>query len=333
MADPRPAHPGDHAHSPGHAEHEARVRAGLLYALAAYGWWGLAAFYFRAVGHVSPFEVLAHRVVWSVVLLFAVLAWTRRMGEVRALAGRPWMLGVLFVSAALVSVNWLVFIVAVDTGRLMQASLGYFINPLCSIVLGMVFLGERLRRLQWVAVGFAVAGVVVQTVVVGELPWISLTLAVSFALYGLVRKRAPVGPILGLAVETAMVAPFALVFLGLVGSGVVELGEGAGLAFLREGPGTAGLLVLAGGVTSLPLIWFAAATKRLRLTTIGFMQYISPSMQLLVAVLAFGEAFSGSQAVVFASIWVGVALFAWDSMRVHRAQGEAVRAVRRAEAS
>ncbi len=335
MPDTRSAHPtGQQPHTPHPAhgpEHDARVRAGLLYALAAYGWWGLAAFYFRAVGHVSPFEVMAHRVVWVVVLLAGLLAATRRLGEVATVVRSPRILRTLAISCVLIAVNWLCFIYAIDTGRLLHASLGYFINPLVSVFLGMIFLGERLRPLQWIAVACAAAGVTVQTFVVGELPWIALAVASSFGLYGLVRKQAVVGPITGLFTEAALLFPFTIAFLALVETGVLRLDRAEdGLAFLHAGPGTAALLVCAGVVTAAPLIWFVAAAKRLKLGTIGFMQYIAPTLQFLVAVLAFKEPFRPMQAVVFGLIWVGIAVFVADSVRDRRSTRDARREARRA---
>lgn len=309
--------------------HEQTVRTGLLYAFSAYCWWGLAAFYFRAVGHVSPFEVMAHRVVWVVVLLGVLLGLTGRLGELATIARSPRLLGTLAVSSVLIAVNWLCFIYAIDTGRLLHASLGYFINPLVSVFLGMVFLGERLRALQWAAVGCAAAGVTVQTLVVGELPWIALVVASSFGLYGLVRKRAVLGPITGLFSEGAMLLPFALVFIALLETGAVSLDRAEeGIAFLHAGPATAALLVCAGVVTAAPLIWFVAAAKRLRLGTIGFMQYIAPTLQFLVAVLAFHEAFRPAQALVFGLIWAGVAVFVADSVRDRHATRGARREAR-----
>lgn len=295
------------------------VRAGLAYALAAYGFWGFAAFYFRAIGHVSPFEILAHRVVWASVLLWGLLTVTRRLPEVREVARSPKILANLALSGALVAVNWLCFVYAIDTGRLLHASLGYFINPLVSVGLGMLFLGERLRPLQLAAVALAVTGVAVQTAVVGELPWIALAVAGTFGCYGLVRKQSPIGPTLGLAVEVALLLPLALAFLALTETLGWSLGKDfAGTAFLNGSLSTSLLLVAAGVVTAFPLVCFTAAAKRLRLSTLGFVQYVAPTAQFLIAVIAFNEPFSTAQAVVFALIWTGVAVFIADSVRTER---------------
>jgi chloramphenicol-sensitive protein RarD len=297
------------------------LAVGLAYAAAAYGSWGVVAFYFKAVASVDPFEVLAHRVIWSVGLLAVMVHFRRQWGEARELLRDPGTWRALAFSTLLIAVNWLVFIHAVASGRLVEASLGYFINPLVSIVLGMVFLGERLRRWQWAAVALAVAGVCVYTLRVGSLPWISLVLAVSFGLYGLVRKQSRAGPILGLAFETGLLAPLAVGYLVAM--------EATGLrpvAFAHRGEaGSLGLdllLVAAGVVTTLPLLWFAAAARRLRLSTIGFMQYTAPTLQFLIAVLAFGERFDPARAAAFAVIWAGVAVFLADSA-THQARARA----------
>lgn len=294
------------------ADHRRTVLAGLGFGALAYGSWGFAPFYFKAVASVDPVEVLCHRVIWSVGLLAALVHLRRQWGACRALLGAWKNWPTLSCSTGLIAVNWLVFIYAVGAGRLVEASLGYFINPLVSILLGMVFLGERLRPAQWAAVALAVAGVAVEAYSLGHLPWISLTLAVSFGLYGLARKKSHTGPVVGLFFETALLLPLAAGYL------VVMAVTGArGIVFLsREGVGSAGMdtLLIAGGViTTLPLLWFAAAARRLRLSTIGFMQYSAPTIQFLIAVLAFGEPFGFSRAVSFGLIWCGIGVFVTDS--------------------
>jgi chloramphenicol-sensitive protein RarD len=295
--------------------HRRMVLGGLGFGALAYGSWGFVAYYFRAVAEVNPFEVLAHRVIWSVGILALLVTLRRQWGTCRELLGSAGTWRALSFSTVLIAVNWLVFIYAVASGRLVEASLGYFINPLVSILLGMVFLGERLRPLQWVAVALAIAGVAVYTTRVGTLPWISLTLASSFGLYGLVRKQSKAGPIVGLFFETGLLLPFAVGYL-------LVLGATGGLVFAtRPPPGAEGLgslrmdlLLCAGGVvTTLPLLWFAAAARRLRLSTIGFMQYSAPTIQFLIAVLDFGEPFDRARAFAFAIIWVGIAVFVTDS--------------------
>lgn len=303
-----------HAPHASHAPLSPSVWAGLGFGALAYGSWGFIAYYFDAVREVSPLEVMCHRVVWSVIILAVMVQFRRQWGEARGLLRERRTWSAMSVSTVLIAVNWLVFIYAVVTGRLVEASLGYFINPLVSIVLGMVFLGERLRLWQWVAVGFAVAGVLIYTVFVGTLPWISLTLAVSFGLYGLVRKQSKAGPILGLFFETTLLAPLAvgyLVVLGTTDHGDLVFGTRDGFGSLKMDV----LLCLGGLVTTLPLLWFAAAARRLRLSTIGFMQYSAPTIQFLIAVLDFGEPFSAPRAVAFAIIWVGIGVFVADSLR------------------
>ena len=319
------AETGDFATHASHAPLSPSVWAGLGFGALAYGSWGFLAYYFDAVREVSPFEVICHRVIWSVVILAVMVQFRRQWGEAGALLRERRTWSALSVTSVLIAVNWLVFIYAVVSGRLVEASLGYFINPLVSIVLGMVFLGERLRAMQWVAVGFAVAGVGVYTAIVGTLPWISLTLALSFGLYGLIRKQTKAGPILGLFFETTLLAPLAVGYLVVLGT--TDLGD---LVFgTRDGFGSLKidvLLCLGGVVTTLPLLWFAAAARRLRLSTIGFMQYSAPTIQFLIAVLDFGEPFSAARAVAFAIIWVGIGVFVADSLR-HSSQQRRARRV------
>lgn len=299
------------------------MAAGLIFGALAYGSWGFIAFYFKAVAAADPFEVMCHRVVWSVILLAGMIHLRRQWPTVRGLLGLSSTWRSMSISTVMIAINWLVFIYAVVTGRLVEASLGYFINPLVSITLGMFFLGERLRPMQWVAVAFAIAGVVSYTVGVGTLPWISITLALSFGFYGLVRKQSKAGPIVGLFFETTLLAPIALAYLVIMkATGIRPImfgsrGEGGStLAF--------DMLLAAGGlVTSLPLLWFAAAARRLRLSTIGFMQYSAPSIQFLVAVLVFDEPFGPARIVAFAIIWVGIIIFVADS--AHRTLGNRTR--------
>jgi chloramphenicol-sensitive protein RarD len=297
---------------------EDRSAAGLLYGLAAYGWWGLMPLYFKAVGAVPPWELLAHRIVWSVVLLAAVLTLWRRWPDLaRCLRDRR-LLVLLLLSAVLVGLNWLVYIHGVATRRIVHTSLGYFINPLFSILLGLVFFRERLRPWQWVAVGLAAAGVAWHVGGVGELPWIALVLAGSFGLYGLVRKVTPVDALLGLTVETLVLMPPALAFLGW------QAGQGAN-AFAR-GEGWTDVLVLTSGVvTAVPLLCFGAAARRLRLSTLGFLQYLAPSMQLALGVFLYGEEFSPQRAVTFGLIWAGLAVLTAESLLNRRRAAPAPR--------
>ncbi|HYG63983.1 MAG TPA: EamA family transporter RarD [Thermoanaerobaculia bacterium] len=284
------------------------VRKGALYAIAAYLWWGFSVFYFKAVAGVPPLEIMAHRVVWSVPLLFAWLAWRGRLADVRRAVSDRRTLAILLVTTALIAGNWLVFIIAVNSGRVTQASLGYYINPLVNVLLGVVFLGERLRGMQIAGVLLATAGVAFLTVSYGELPVISLFLAGTFALYGLLRKTVRADGMTGLAVETSLLLPLALGFL------LVQEARG-GLAFVHGTWQETLLLPLGGLVTTLPLVWFANAVRRLRLATIGFIQYLSPSLQLLLATAVFGEPFTRVHLVTFACIWLALALYSLDAWR------------------
>lgn len=294
-------------------------RIGLLYGLAAYLAWGLLPLYFRALHGVPPLEILAHRVVWSVLLLAGLVTALRRWPEViRPLAtGRGRL--TLLATTTLITVNWGVYIWAVHAGRVLEASLGYFVNPLVNVLLGVLFLGEALTRRQLWAVGLAGLGVAALVLSAGALPWVALVLAVSFGFYGLLRKRARVDAVAGLFSETALLAPLAL---GLL---VVLWRDGTG--HLGAAPRTTWLLVAAGLVTALPLIWFAVGVQRLRLSTIGLLQYLAPTMQFAIAVFVFGEAFTAAHAVAFACIWSSLALYTWDVLAgVARAGGRLYRA-------
>lgn len=283
------------------------TRRGVGYGLAAYLLWGFFPLYFKGVSAVPPLEVLAHRCAWSLVTLAVILTLTGGWGKVRrAMAGRT--LATLCVTTLLISTNWFVFLYAVARDQVLQSSFGYFINPLVSVLLGFVFLKERLRPLQVVSVLAAGAGVLVLALNFGSLPWIALVLAITFALYGLLRKVAPVDPLTGLAVEMLLLFPAAsayLVYLGATGRG----------AFPSTRTIYDILLPLAGVVTAVPLLWFAAAARRLRLATIGFMQYLTPTFHFLLAVFAFGEPFNGVELVSFACIWAGLVLFSLDAAR------------------
>jgi chloramphenicol-sensitive protein RarD len=284
------------------------ARSGFLNGAAAYLFWGLSIFYFKAIGRVAPPEILAHRILWSVPLLLGWLAVRGRLGDLRAVLRAPRTIGILLVTTVLIGVNWLVFIMAIESGRVVQASLGYYINPLLNVVLGMVFLGERLRPVQWVSVALAAFGVAYMAVSFGSIPFISLILAVSFGLYGLLRKTVPAEGPVGLAVETCLLLPVVLVFL------IVRAVRGE-MAFLHISRQIDVLLVLAGLVTTVPLLWFTNAVRRLRLATVGFLQYLSPSLQLLIAVLVYGEPFTRTHLVTFSCIWAALGLYTADALR------------------
>jgi chloramphenicol-sensitive protein RarD len=281
---------------------------GLAAGIAAYGSWGLVPLYFKLVGAARPLEVLSHRVVWSVVFLLALLARRRALGELGAALRPGRTLALLSGSAVLIAVNWLVYIWAVDEGRVLEGSLGYFITPLVNVVLGVLVLGERLALPVVLALGVAGGGVAYLTASLGHAPWTSLVLAVSFGSYGLLRKLAPVPATVGLTVETLVLGPLALAYL-------LWATASGHLAFRTGGPALAVLLVLAGPITAVPLIFFAAAARRLPLTTLGFLQYLSPTLQFLLAVLLFKEPLDRPRAVAFACIWAGLAIFTAYSLR------------------
>ena len=279
---------------------------GVIYGIAAYGLWGLIPLYFKAVADVAPPEVLAHRAFWSFVLLAVLVALMRRWGELWRELHSPKLLAILGLNALLMASNWLVFIYAVWSKQTVQASLGYFINPLVNVLLGVVFLRERLRPLQMVSIGLAAVGASVWAWLIGEVPWIALACAGTFAFYALMRKKTPVDGLASITVETLLMTPVALAYLGyLVVTGSITGSE----------PGTIGLLTLSGLCTTVPLLFFAAAAMRLPLSTLGILQYLSPTLQFLVAVVAFGEPFASAQMISFACIWTAIGIYTFDSYR------------------
>jgi chloramphenicol-sensitive protein RarD len=303
MATPRSAPPIAPA-----ASAEARSAArGVAFGIAAYSFWGVMPVFWKQLGHVGPFEILAHRFIWGVGAFAAITALTGQWSAlVAAMRDRRTVL-TMAASGALLATNWLTFVYAISEGRLLEASLGYFINPLISVLLGMIFLGERLRPAQWLAVGLATAGVVQLAVRADGVPWLSFLLAGSFALYGLLRKTARVAALPGSTLETAFIAPFAAVYLAVLAA----RGDGAlGHADLP----THGLLIASGIVTALPLVWFTVAARSLSLATVGFLQYLAPTGQFLLAVLAYGEIFTDAHQRSFACIWAGLAVFSADAL-------------------
>lgn len=278
------------------------LKQGIFYAMAAYGVWGLFPVYFKAVEHISAFEVVAHRVIWSMVFLGLFILATGRWQKLAETLRQPSIVRSLAISSLFVSGNWLVFIWAVGNDRILETSLGYFINPLVSMVLGMIFLGERMRPGQWLAIGLAGIGVLYQLVLLGTLPWVAFVLAGSFGTYGLLRKKIPVDPFSGLMIETLLLTPLALVYL-------IWLGWEGSLTFGSSGLTGALLLMGAGVITSLPLISFAAATRRLSLTLNGMLQYTAPSITFLLAILVYNEPMDLNRLVTFVFIWAGLILF------------------------
>jgi chloramphenicol-sensitive protein RarD len=276
-------------------------RAGVAAVLAAYLTWGLFGLYFKTLAAVPAPEVLAHRILGSLVVALPALILSGQMGEAMAVL-RSWRrLRPLVASALAIAVNWGVFIFAVAGGRALEASMGYFLFPLVSILLGRILLGERLSRRQGVALGLVALGVGWLVARGGSVPWVALILASSFGLYGLLRKITPVSALAGLFVEAVVLAPFAALYLALIGGGVAP---GLGASVLVP-------LAFAGPLTAGPLILFAFGARRLRLSTLGVMMYINPTVQMLVAVLALGESFDAAHGVAFAAIWAGLAVYSW----------------------
>ena len=291
-------------------------RRGLAAAISAYTLWGVFPLYWYLLKAVPSMQIIAHRVLWCGVFVAGYLLITEGRGWLRrALAGRH-VGRMLLVSSLLISTNWGIYIWAVTHGRVVESSLGYFINPLVSVLMGVVILRERLNRAQWTAIGIAALGVLWLTVRHGEVPWISLALAVSFAIYGLIRKVAAVEAIPGLAIESLILFVPALAWL------VLAEARGVG-AFAHGGLDRDALLILGGAVTALPLIGFAYGARRLPYSLVGVLQYISPSLQLLCGVLLLGEAFSRDQAIGFSCIWLALAIYALDGWRRSRATAAA----------
>jgi chloramphenicol-sensitive protein RarD len=283
-------------------------RRGLAAALAAYLMWGLFPLYWIQLAHLPALEIIAHRVLWCALFVSAWLVWSDgRSWLRRALSGRR--VGRLLVaSSLLISVNWGVYIWAVTNGRVVDASLGYFINPLLSVAIGVFVLGERLNRVQWTAVGIAAVGVCWLTIRQGALPWIALVLASSFAIYGLIRKQVAVEAVPGVAIESLILSPLALGWLLWMAS------DGRG-AILDGSLGQDALLVVGGVLTALPLIGFAYGARRIPYSLIGILQYISPTLQLLSGVLLLGESFGPDRAIGFGCIWLALAIYASDGWR------------------
>jgi chloramphenicol-sensitive protein RarD len=287
------------------------MNAGIAYATLAFVMWGLFPLYFRHIAAVPPLEVVLHRSAWSLLFVMGLLAALRRFGWLRELAAQPRRLGSFALSALLLAVNWLLYVYAVQSGQVVEASLGYFINPIVSVLLGVLVLHERLNKAQWCAVALAAVGVLWLTLLAGRLPWIALMLAVSFGLYGLMRKTASLGALEGLALETLLLAPLvlpALAWWSYSGRGAMAQGD----------PALAAWLIIGGPLTALPLLLFAASARRLPLATVGLLQYLSPTIQLALGVWVFHEPFDRTRLVGFGFIWAGLALYSADGWRRSR---------------
>ncbi|MCJ8206024.1 EamA family transporter RarD [Pseudomonas sp. RGM2987] len=285
----------------------ANPRRGYILGLSAYIIWGLFPIYFKAIASVPAVEIIIHRALWSALFGAALLMVWKHPGWWRELRDNPRRFAILALSGTLIAANWLIYVWAVNNGRMLEASLGYYINPLVNVLLGMLILGERLRRMQWLAVALAAVGVAQQVWQVGSLPWVSLALALTFGFYGLIRKQAPVKALPGLVVETWMLVPIALAWLLLN-----PTATSAQAAFWSTSE--AWWLVAAGPVTLVPLVCFNAAARHLPYTTLGFLQYIAPTLVLMLAVLLFDEHLSSSTLVAFLFIWAGLAVYSVDAV-------------------
>ena len=288
-----------------------QTRLGVIFALAAYFIWGVAPAYFKVIWFVPADEILTHRIIWSFFFMIALISVSRQWSQVKQLLRTPKKILLLAVSAVLVGGNWLLFIWSVNNHHLLEASLGYFINPLVNILLGMVFLGERFRRMQWLAVILAASGVLVQLWAFGSLPIISLGLAFSLAFYGLLRKKIAVDAQTGMLVETLWLLPVAAIWLfGIADSATSHMTQNSWSLNL--------LLMAAGVVTTVPLLCFTGAATRLRLSTLGFFQYIGPTLMFLLAVTFYDEHPGADKMVTFGFIWVALAIFVMDALYTQR---------------
>jgi chloramphenicol-sensitive protein RarD len=286
-------------------------RTGLLLGLGAYASWGVLPIYFKAVDHVPATEIVAHRVVWSLIFLAILTTIARKWPGIRAALTTPRVLLTLFVTSLLIGANWLIWIWAVVSGHVLEGSLGYYLNPLVNVVMGVFLLKEKLTRGQIAAVALAAAGVAILAVGASGAIWISLTLALTFATYGFLRKVAPVDSLEGLTIETALLTPVAIVW-------ILYLQAEGGSGFMVGDLRTDILLVAAGAVTAVPLLLFTGAARRLPYSTLGFLQYIAPSLQFALAVLAYGERFTLAHAICFGAIWTALAIFAFEGVRMSR---------------
>ncbi len=295
------------------------MNPGVVYALSAYVIWGLFPLYFKALEHIPSLQILAHRMVWSLLVVVLLLAVLRRWAWMRMLRERPAVLARFALSALLLSGNWGIYIWAVNHNHVVDASLGYYINPLVNVALGSLLLHERLRGAQWVALAIAAAGVSVMALEVGHVPWISLSLALTFGGYALLRKTAPLGALEGLAVETAVLFPLALLYL-------YWLGAHGDNAFATADNATRWLLVAAGPITTVPLLLFAAGARRMSMTLLGVLQYITPSLQLALGVWLYHEPFAAAKIIGFGLVWLGLAVFLLDGLRGARRKPSPARA-------
>jgi len=278
------------------------MNKGMVYGIGAYVLWGFFPIYWKFLHHVSAFQVIGHRIAWSFVILILYILVTKKWDDFRAVSFNKRTVAIYVVAGILLSINWLIYVWGVNANFIVETSLGYFINPLLSVLMGVIFLRERLRPSQWIPVTIAAIGVGYLTFVYGRLPWIALSLAFSFGFYGLVKKLAPLGSLYGLTLETASVLPIALIYLTYV--------QVDGTAsFLHDGLTTDFLLACSGIVTSIPLLMFASAAKQIPLTMVGILQYIAPTLQFLIGIFLYKEPFDHAHLIGFSIVWVALVLF------------------------
>ncbi|MBI5945732.1 MAG: EamA family transporter RarD [Chloroflexi bacterium] len=293
------------------------MNKGILYGIGAYVLWGFFPIYWKFLHRVSALQVIGHRIGWSFIVLIIFILITKQWQEFHAAAFNAKTIGIYAVAGVLLSINWLIYVWGVNAGFIVETSLGYFINPLLSVLLGVIFLRERLRSAQWIPVILAAIGVIYLTVVYGRLPWIALSLAFSFGIYGLVKKLAPLGSLYGLTLETAIVFPIALIYLLYV-----EI-NGTG-AFLHDGLQVDLFLAGAGIVTTIPLLMFASAAKQIPLWAVGLLQYIAPTLQFLIGVFLYKEPFSHKQLIGFGIVWAALIFFVVENYIANRAVSQPI---------
>lgn len=287
-----------------------QTKQGVILALAAYGSWGVAPMYFKLIDSLSSLDILMHRIIWSVITLIILILAMQQWGKVREAIKSKKLLASLFFTGFLLAGNWFLFIWAVNNDHLLDASLGYYINPLLNVLLGFLFLGERLRPMQMFAVASALFGVILLIISYGKFPWIALVLAFSFGIYGLLRKKIPVESAPGLLIESTMLLPIALLYWPLFASDSATM--------INNNMNLNLILLCAGIVTTFPLVCFNAAAKRIQYSTLGFFQYIAPSMMFLLAVGLYGEPLDHARLITFGFVWFGLLIFSWDSWRTYR---------------
>lgn len=293
------------------------MNKGILSGIAAYAMWGFFPIYWKLLHDVPAVQLLGHRISWSFLLLVMYILVTSQWKDFRASAFKPNVLGIYAVAGVLLSLNWLIYVWGVNAGYIVETSLGYFINPLLSVLLGVFFLREKLRPMQWVPVVLATIGVIYLTITYGRLPWIALSLAVTFGLYGFVKKLSPLGSVFGLTLETGIVFPIALIYLSFVQV------NGTG-AFLHDGPMVDFLLIGGGIVTTIPLIMFATAAKQIPLNMIGVLQYFAPTIQFLIGVFLYKEPFDSTRFIGFGIVWLALIVFWVENFIAHRTPVEPI---------